>query len=404
MRYNALVAIALLSSTAYAVPSIADSEVSEPICPATGECYPSVFEATNDFQVVREGQSIPVGLHVKMNLETGLKEAQLLAPHEEQQSEDSSSDLALVPGETAKEDGNTKSEIPPKPYPPTAPVYSTDIATFDKALNTLAESSTCTQESQEALDALEELAHELEFGLRLVDSKKTKGFEVILHLLQSVDPDCRSKAALVLGSALRNNDNALAALPKDFPVVDQLLQLLKVETVSEVQNMLVYALSAIMPEKTSISSFLESDGHETLLASYSNGTLALKGRIASFVEDHFAQLPVSASKIIVQDRSAYESRIVETDILGRWCDTFQGSLMEATDQNAAKEKLLSSISQIRRMNTDVCTTSQPFLNYLAKEARSKRSYDDDPVPEMALAARSLFGNSKASRKHHADFL
>lgn len=37
-----------------------------------------VFMPTREWKVVREGQSIPAGLHVRMNLQTGLKEAKLL--------------------------------------------------------------------------------------------------------------------------------------------------------------------------------------------------------------------------------------------------------------------------------------------------------------------------------------
>ena len=38
----------------------------------------NVFVPTKEWQVIEEGQSIPPGLHVRMNLETGLKEAKLL--------------------------------------------------------------------------------------------------------------------------------------------------------------------------------------------------------------------------------------------------------------------------------------------------------------------------------------
>lgn len=38
----------------------------------------NVFVATKEWQVVEEGQSIPAGLHVRINLQTGLKEAKLL--------------------------------------------------------------------------------------------------------------------------------------------------------------------------------------------------------------------------------------------------------------------------------------------------------------------------------------
>ncbi|XP_026465383.1 nucleotide exchange factor SIL1-like [Ctenocephalides felis] len=38
----------------------------------------STFIATNEWQVVKEGQVIPQGLHIRINLSTGLKEAKLL--------------------------------------------------------------------------------------------------------------------------------------------------------------------------------------------------------------------------------------------------------------------------------------------------------------------------------------
>ena len=41
-----------------------------------------VFVATKEWQVVEEGQVIPPGLHVRMNLQTGLKEAKLLEDEE----------------------------------------------------------------------------------------------------------------------------------------------------------------------------------------------------------------------------------------------------------------------------------------------------------------------------------
>lgn len=401
-----LITIFAFAPLAYAVDEASTSinpDGSKTVCVPSIGCYPSVFDATDEFQVVREGQSIPAGLHVKMNLETGLKEARLLSP-QDAEGHDRASELALVPVEEAKDDVTKGDNGASKPYPPTTPVYGSDVSNFDHALASLSVSSSCTQESQDALDALEDLAHELEFGLRLIDAQKTKGLEVVLHLLQSPDPHCRSKAALVLGSALRNNENALAALPADFSLSNQLLQLLEVEGVANVQNMLVYALSAVMPLKSALDSFRESDGHTILFQAYNNGSDNLKGKIASFIEDHFAQTPMKSSKMIVQDGSAYESRLLEADVLGKWCDKFQDSLMDVSAQGSTREKLLSSVNQIRRSNMDMCTVRPEFLNYLAKESKAKRSDASDPIPAMALSAQSLFGNPKASRKHHADFL
>ncbi|KAI9824237.1 MAG: hypothetical protein M1832_002044 [Thelocarpon impressellum] len=43
-------------------------------------CYPRVFSPTVDFQPVLEGQEIPPGLHVRLDVSTGKKEARLNVP------------------------------------------------------------------------------------------------------------------------------------------------------------------------------------------------------------------------------------------------------------------------------------------------------------------------------------
>ena len=40
----------------------------------------NVFVATNEWQEIKEGQSVPAGLHYRMNLETGKKEAKIIDP------------------------------------------------------------------------------------------------------------------------------------------------------------------------------------------------------------------------------------------------------------------------------------------------------------------------------------
>ena len=62
-----------------------------------------VFVATKEWQVVEEGQAIPPGLHVRMNLQTGLKEAKLL------DDEDKNDDVELASESVnASEDGDSE--------------------------------------------------------------------------------------------------------------------------------------------------------------------------------------------------------------------------------------------------------------------------------------------------------
>src|SRR5690349_15320230 len=44
------------------------------------ECYPRIFQPTKDFQVIHDDQDIPHGLHVRMDIYSGIKEARLNVP------------------------------------------------------------------------------------------------------------------------------------------------------------------------------------------------------------------------------------------------------------------------------------------------------------------------------------
>ncbi|KXJ70583.1 hypothetical protein RP20_CCG023086 [Aedes albopictus] len=61
------------------------------------------FVATDEWQEIEEGQSIPQGLHVRINLQTGKKEAKLL--EKENNDTQSTGSLSTVPGEGLQDHG-----------------------------------------------------------------------------------------------------------------------------------------------------------------------------------------------------------------------------------------------------------------------------------------------------------
>ena len=56
-----------------------------------------MFVATSSWQEVRPGQRVPGGLHVRLNLETGKKEARLLAPEAGEGEAATTSEVQVVP-------------------------------------------------------------------------------------------------------------------------------------------------------------------------------------------------------------------------------------------------------------------------------------------------------------------
>src|SRR3982074_1439976 len=101
---------------------LADTEL---ICPTehAGDCYPRVFQPTEEFQLIKEGQDIPPGLHVRLNIYTGEKEARLNIPMEG----DEDPALERIPVEQAMvvvdQPESESEEAKQIPIPPNAPAY-----------------------------------------------------------------------------------------------------------------------------------------------------------------------------------------------------------------------------------------------------------------------------------------
>lgn len=369
-------------------------------------CYPAVFVPTEEFQIVHDDQSIPAGLRVRINMETGRKEARLLSPGELDEHDDRN-DLALVPGETVHEAPkaeDTASEL--KPFPPTKALHGADRSEFGNALEVLRGKESCSEETEEALDVLEDLVHELEFGLRLVEVNDGEIPERLLRFMESSSsPRCRAKAALVLGSALQNNENAMRAMPHDIALQTRLLHFIEMEDEDSVRRMLVYTLSASMAQSRAKSDFVASDGHRVLMKAYHSGTNEMQAKIGSFIEDHFAQLPAEEhDKVTLQRGSGYEAKLNNIEALERWFNQFQTSLLGSLSSVTVREKLLSAVSQIKRAQMDACTATPAFLEYLARQSLDQADESTEALTAMARSARSLFGNPKASRKHAAAYI
>merc|ERR1712008_661716 len=67
----------------------------------------SDFVATNEWQYIQEGQKCPGGLHYRMNLETGRREAKLL-----ERKENAESDSGKTPGQIEDPEVECRAIIP----------------------------------------------------------------------------------------------------------------------------------------------------------------------------------------------------------------------------------------------------------------------------------------------------
>lgn len=222
----------------------------ELICPSESplDCYPQLFEPTNQWQVVREGQQIPPGLHVRVNLETGLEEARLL-----QQDDLSNAEVVLVDTDTDKtpeldlnsDEVKQKLQETINEYRERKKAFSknkishADLTDFDLSVNEIVgyQPGDSTYRLEQALSTLSELGHDIEFGAKLADNA------VIIHSMTGLAEEMLSSTEKisnpinvrlaeliyrVIGSSLRNNPEAVEAALDKQPVsfVDGLFSLL----------------------------------------------------------------------------------------------------------------------------------------------------------------------------------
>ena len=271
-------------STAQAKGPVASPEATtELICHTqhASECYPAIFQPTERFQIIHDDQSIPPGLHVRMNLATGLKEARLNIPEPEDAPK---ADIVIVDNTPVRLAADEEAEAEP-----ITPLGIQDQSKLDRVYDYLRpsmdpeESSLFASETSklrsssvptlETLSALTDLVHSYDWGLalaqdgslihKLIETLQPVTIQAPNHKSETFQPivtekplEIRSATALLLGTAIQNNPEALAAL----------LTHTKPDTESSLEFGVTYAVlcSLSIPLEQS-SPFLEVQLHQRTL-------------------------------------------------------------------------------------------------------------------------------------------
>lgn len=206
-------------------PSDQTADAEELICHSDNpaECYPRVFQPTDEFQVIKPDQEIPSGLHVRLNIWTGEKEAKINVPDENDPALDG---LPVDSGVVALEQESQPQAEPqiPKDAPEYEPVGAikeppVEEAGFWQSLTLIKKGPAAGEaEFKAAMENLE-LSSDIYYGLKLTeDSEAVKS---LLCLMVGRDAsgatlDDRQAAARILGGAVQNNVKALAEIEKNW--------------------------------------------------------------------------------------------------------------------------------------------------------------------------------------------
>lgn len=263
------------------IPSKFSTGDLEMICHPGVPCYPRLFVATDEFQPVKPDQDIPPGLHVRLDVQTGQKEARLYARTDEN---DPAHEIVLSPDQ---EEPATPPEHAPAQQaikPPKSAVGERGL--FDASLAALLSKDV----TEAALAPLADLVHEAYWGAQLASSPKA--VSRLLSLLSpssSAPSPLRALSALTLGSALSNNPKALSHAAT-HPLAPAILGALSSESDELCQKRFLFLLGQALRDGGVRKHFLLLRGVETLLRLFLHSSKEVQGRVAVVVEDAFLNL------------------------------------------------------------------------------------------------------------------
>ncbi|KJZ76535.1 hypothetical protein HIM_03871 [Hirsutella minnesotensis 3608] len=191
------------------------------------DCYPREFQPTHEFRIVHDDQDLPPGLHVRLNMQTGRKEAKINVPGEQDASLDG------VPVDTGAIVVHPSQPDQEPQLPKDAPRYSPDgkikkppheSESFAAGLTMLRDGVVRPGHAfDEALVGLEDLSHDTYYGLRIAED--TEAVKALLCLMTGHNTPASTdtfvprdhQAASILAGALQNNPSALRKVANAWP-------------------------------------------------------------------------------------------------------------------------------------------------------------------------------------------
>ena len=221
-----------------------------------------------------------------INEKTGLKEAKLYDPTRDEGCADTlvlaPNRIQVVDSEESKQERRAVAtyKVPNRQAADNGVHAEEDI--FQNAFDAL--QSTHNGITTDQLRSLEILAHDRDFGGKLVESKI---LPKLLKIARSnAISDDRKSAFRILGSSLWNNEAALANV-NEINLISELLDALKLEGDDDVTASLIFSLSAITVKQGGFKHFIDRGGSQLLREAFASKDAEVKGKCATFVEDNY---------------------------------------------------------------------------------------------------------------------
>ena len=341
------------------IPSKFSTGDSEMICHPGVPCYPRLFVATDEFRPVKSDQDIPPGLHVRLDVQTGQKEARLYARTDK--NDPAAHEIVLSPDQEEPVASPERAPAQQVIKPPKSAVGERGL--FDASLAALLSKDV----TEAALAPLADLVHEAYWGAQLASSPKA--VSRLLSLLSpspsAPPPPLRALSALTLGSALSNNPKALSHAAT-YPLAPAILGALSGESDELCQKRFLFLLGQALRDDGVRRHFLLLRGVETLLRLFLHSSKEVQGRVAVVVEDAFLNLDMRHGS-----RGGAEG---VPELRAALCQPFQDAVVAGEDS-----RVLSALVALK-----ACEVGAPFRAW----AEAYRGEDLDDLVKVFRGGRT----------------
>ena len=370
------------------------------VCPngVHSNCYPQIFQPSNEWQVVREDQQIPAGLHVRLNLETGETEARLL----QAENDEKTSDMVLLDSDEGSSEIQERKDLQPRPKASfkKSRVSETELLDYDSSVIEVLdyEHNKDAKSLEKAIDTLIELSHDIDFGVQL--SSHPLFFSVLGKIAEtSRDSAIVEKAYRIMGSLLRNNPEAVENFTQNNKsgLIPKLYSVLQSKGVSEVVQKrilgIIHALALDMTyafQNFNVNDASLSEGLNSLISVFPSLKAPARDRLVLILED-----------LNLLENQGSEANKTFSEFLQRFLYQRQ---VGSEKQFQTVFRTLAELHEAENL-----TVGKDFLQWLSKEAEERKaglkrrdgehSKEDTEFDSYIASARHVvFGNPNAARK------
>ena len=356
------------------------------------EINEEIFVPTNEWQTIKKGQSIPSGLHVRLNLQTGQKEAKILQNYHQHENDNilnikSKSKLRYTTAEirealkSLKLDINKNEKVTEKFR--SIEELKKEFANLNLEIHTETEilanllkkyNDLQSEEKIHALNEIEYLVHQYDVARDFI---KLGGLQMILPDLNSTNDQLKAQIAFTLGSAMQGNPQVQIAV-LESGVLQTFLRILMLNSSEKVQLRVIYAISCLVRQFPLAQKILIESGGLTVLASMfknvNNHYIKLNVKIITLLNDLLLEQQLAVKHAVKNDKISEERlrqynsfNLNESLILEGFCKLIP-KLLESPDTDV-REKVITAMISFHEICANQFRSSLTMLNKISSQIK-----------------------------------